>query len=56
MFDSFSDWNPQNDVQAMARCHRIGQSKSVTVYRVITRRSFEADMLERASKKLGLER
>ena len=39
----------------MARCHRIGQSKHVTVYRLITRRSFEAEMFERASKKLGLE-
>ncbi len=27
IFDS--DWNPQNDVQAMARCHRIGQKKQV---------------------------
>ncbi len=53
IFDS--DWNPQNDVQAMARCHRIGQTKSVTIYRLITRKSFEAEMFERASKKLGLE-
>ena len=29
LFDS--DWNPQNDVQAMARCHRIGQTRQVTV-------------------------
>merc|ERR1711991_525389 len=42
IFDS--DWNPQNDVQAMARCHRIGQTKQVKVYRLITRRSFEAEM------------
>ena len=53
IFDS--DWNPQNDVQAMARCHRIGQSKNVTIYRLITRRSFEAEMFDRASRKLGLE-
>jgi SNF2 family DNA or RNA helicase len=53
IFDS--DWNPQNDVQAMARCHRIGQKKDVTIYRLITRRSFEAEMFERASRKLGLE-
>ena len=53
IFDS--DWNPQNDIQAMARCHRIGQSKNVTVYRLITRKSFESEMFERASKKLGLE-
>merc|ERR1711871_381889 len=53
IFDS--DWNPQNDVQAMARCHRIGQTKDVKIYRLITRRSFEAEMFEAASKKLGLE-
>lgn len=53
IFDS--DWNPQNDVQAQARCHRIGQTKSVRIYRLITSRSFEAEMFERASKKLGLE-
>lgn len=39
----------------MARCHRIGQKKQVTVYRLITRRSFEAEMFHRASRKLGLE-
>eukprot|EP01050_Picozoa_sp_SAG11_P053368 SAG11_NODE_31462_length_291_cov_1.864583_1_plen_78_part_01 len=33
IFDS--DWNPQNDVQAQARCHRIGQSKNVQVYRLL---------------------
>jgi hypothetical protein len=53
IFDS--DWNPQNDVQAQARCHRIGQTKSVRIYRLITSRSFEAEMFERASRKLGLE-
>jgi hypothetical protein len=53
IFDS--DWNPQNDIQAMARCHRIGQSKNVKIYRLITRRSFEQEMFDRASKKLGLE-
>lgn len=31
IFDS--DFNPQNDLQAQARCHRIGQTKSVKVYR-----------------------
>lgn len=51
-----SDWNPQNDVQAQARCHRIGQTKEVMVYRLITRKSFEAEMFDRASLKLGLER
>jgi len=53
IFDS--DWNPQNDVQAQARCHRIGQTKNVMIYRLITSRSFEQEMFDRASKKLGLE-
>ncbi|KAF4676627.1 choline dehydrogenase 7 [Perkinsus chesapeaki] len=50
-----SDWNPQNDMQAQARCHRIGQSKEVKVYRLITRNSYEERMFDVASKKLGLE-
>ena len=53
IFDS--DWNPQNDVQAMARCHRIGQKRKVHIYRLVTRNTFEGEMFERASKKLGLE-
>ncbi|KAJ1444677.1 hypothetical protein M885DRAFT_474220, partial [Pelagophyceae sp. CCMP2097] len=51
-----SDWNPQNDVQAQARCHRLGQTRDVAVYRLVARRSFEGEMLARASRKLGLER
>jgi SNF2 family DNA or RNA helicase len=53
LFDS--DWNPQNDVQAQARCHRIGQTKDVRIYRLVTSRSFEQEMFDRASRKLGLE-
>ncbi|XP_071091615.1 chromodomain-helicase-DNA-binding protein 8-like isoform X2 [Haliotis cracherodii] len=51
-----SDWNPQNDLQAQARCHRIGQQKSVKVYRLITRNSYEREMFDRASLKLGLDK
>ena len=51
-----SDWNPQNDVQAMARSHRIGQSKRVKVFRLVTANTYESEMVERANKKLGLER
>ncbi|EDV21179.1 uncharacterized protein TRIADDRAFT_30634 [Trichoplax adhaerens] len=54
IFDS--DWNPQNDLQAQARCHRIGQSKAVKVYRLITQNSYEREMFDRASLKLGLDR
>jgi chromodomain-helicase-DNA-binding protein 7 len=53
IFDS--DWNPQNDVQATARAHRIGQTQEVQVYRLITARTYEAQMFARASKKLGLD-
>jgi chromodomain-helicase-DNA-binding protein 7 len=50
-----SDWNPQNDVQAIARAHRIGQTEEVKVYRLISKKTYEAQMYERASKKLGLD-
>ena len=50
-----SDWNPQNDVQAIARAHRIGQTEEVKVYRLISKKTYEAEMYRRASKKLGLD-
>ena len=50
-----SDWNPQNDVQATARAHRIGQQSEVQCYRLVTAKTYEATMFERASKKLGLD-
>lgn len=54
IFDS--DWNPQNDLQAQARCHRIGQTKSVKIYRLITRNTYEREMFDRAGMKLGLDK
>ena len=51
---TLTDWNPQNDVQAMARAHRIGQTKDVRIYRLITAKTYEAEMFKRASRKLGL--
>eukprot|EP00536_Pseudo-nitzschia_multiseries_P008966 jgi/Psemu1/199531/e_gw1.239.51.1 len=53
IFDS--DWNPQNDIQAMARCHRIGQTKSVKVYRLLTRKTYEMQMFHMSSLKMGLD-
>ncbi|KAJ3825138.1 SNF2 family N-terminal domain-containing protein [Lentinula raphanica] len=50
-----SDWNPQADLQAMDRAHRIGQTKQVYVYRFITEGSVEERMLERAAQKLRLD-
>jgi ATP-dependent DNA helicase len=51
-----SDWNPQQDMQAMDRCHRIGQTKPVLVFRLITANSVEEKMLAKAESKLKLER
>ncbi|KAI8375142.1 SNF2 family N-terminal domain-containing protein [Blakeslea trispora] len=53
IFDS--DWNPQNDLQAMSRAHRIGQTKSVNVYRFVTKGTMEEDIIERAKRKMVLE-
>ncbi|DAZ94104.1 TPA: hypothetical protein N0F65_007938 [Lagenidium giganteum] len=54
IFDS--DWNPQNDLQAQARAHRIGQTHSVKIYRLITRKTYEMHMFHKASLKLGLDK
>jgi len=53
IFDS--DWNPQADLQAMARAHRIGQKRPVTVYRLVSKETIEEEVLERARNKLLLE-
>jgi SNF2 family DNA or RNA helicase len=53
IFDS--DWNPQNDLQAMARAHRIGQKNIVNIYRLVCRNTVEEDILERAKKKMVLD-
>ena len=53
IFDS--DWNPQADLQAMARAHRIGQTKPVSVYRLVSKETIEEEILERARNKLMLE-
>ncbi|KAG8533252.1 uncharacterized protein KY384_002035 [Bacidia gigantensis] len=53
LFDS--DWNPQADLQAMARAHRIGQTKPVSIYRLVAKETVEEEVLERARNKLMLE-
>ncbi|VEU22047.1 DEKNAAC103044 [Brettanomyces naardenensis] len=50
-----SDWNPQADLQAMDRAHRIGQKKQVKVFRLVTENAIEEKILERASQKLRLD-
>lgn len=46
-----SDWNPTVDQQAMDRTHRLGQTKQVTVYRLICKDTIEERMLQRAREK-----
>ncbi|XP_070142575.1 chromodomain-helicase-DNA-binding protein 1 isoform X4 [Drosophila kikkawai] len=53
IFDS--DWNPQNDLQAQARAHRIGQKNQVNIYRLVTARSVEEQIVERAKQKMVLD-
>jgi superfamily II DNA or RNA helicase len=52
IFDS--DWNPQHDIQAMSRSHRLGQKKEVKIYRLLTRNTIEEHIFSTANKKLGL--
>ena len=44
----------QNDLQAMARCHRIGQSKEVTIYRLVCKDTYEQQVFECSSRKYGV--
>ncbi|XP_070171806.1 chromodomain-helicase-DNA-binding protein 1 isoform X3 [Polyergus mexicanus] len=53
IFDS--DWNPQNDLQAQARAHRIGQKNKVNIYRLVTKKSVEEEIVERAKQKMVLD-
>ncbi|EWC48367.1 hypothetical protein DRE_02136 [Drechslerella stenobrocha 248] len=53
IFDS--DWNPQADLQAMARAHRIGQKNHVMIYRFVSKDTIEEEVLERARVKLLME-
>lgn len=54
LFDS--DWNPQQDLQAQDRAHRIGQTRPVIVYRFATKGTVEAVLLDRADGKRRLEK
>ena len=49
-----SDWNPQADLQAMARVHRLGQTKTVHIYRLCAAGTAEERVLQRSQKKLYL--
>lgn len=51
-----SDWNPTIDSQAMDRAHRLGQTRQVTVYRLITRNTIEERIRKRALQKEEVQR
>lgn len=51
-----SDWNPTIDSQAMDRAHRLGQTRQVTVYRMITRSTIEERIRKRAQQKEEVQR
>jgi SWI/SNF-related matrix-associated actin-dependent regulator of chromatin subfamily A member 5 len=50
-----SDWNPQADLQAQDRAHRIGQKREVQVFRFVTEHTVEEKIVERAQQKLKLD-
>jgi SWI/SNF-related matrix-associated actin-dependent regulator of chromatin subfamily A member 5 len=50
-----SDWNPQVDLQAMDRVHRIGQTKPVLIYRLICESTIEEKIIERQAMRLKLD-
>ncbi|RCN40765.1 protein, SNF2 family [Ancylostoma caninum] len=49
-----SDWNPTMDAQAQDRCHRIGQTRNVTIFRLISERTIEENILRKAIQKRRL--
>jgi len=50
-----SDWNPAMDAQAQDRCHRIGQTRDVHIYRLVTESTIEENILKKANQKRLLD-
>mmetsp|Transcript_13824 Transcript_13824/g.33751 ORF Transcript_13824/g.33751 Transcript_13824/m.33751 type:complete len:1940 (-) Transcript_13824:255-6074(-) len=46
-----TDWNPAMDLQAQDRCHRIGQTREVHIYRLVTRNTIEENILKKSNQK-----
>merc|ERR1719163_371088 len=50
-----SDWNPAMDLQAQDRAHRIGQTREVHIYRLISERTIEENILKKSKQKQHLD-
>jgi helicase SWR1 len=50
-----TDWNPAMDKQAQDRCHRIGQTRNVTIYRLISEHTIEENILMKSIQKRRLD-
>ncbi|KAK6590728.1 SWI SNF2 family ATpase with a HSA domain at the N-terminus [Cryptosporidium xiaoi] len=50
-----SDWNPAMDRQAMDRCHRIGQTRDVSIYRLISEWTIEENIFRKQLQKRLLD-
>ena len=51
-----TDWNPAMDAQAQDRCHRIGQTREVHIYRLVTQYTIEENILKKAQQRRTLSR
>ncbi|CAL1271150.1 unnamed protein product [Larinioides sclopetarius] len=51
-----TDWNPQNDLQAQDRCHRIGQTKPVVVYHLMVPNTYDEKIFNHSATKRKLEK
>ncbi|KAL0045752.1 hypothetical protein WJX82_003498 [Trebouxia sp. C0006] len=50
-----SDWNPAMDAQAQDRCHRIGQTREVHIYRLVSEKTIEENILTKSDQKRQLD-
>lgn len=50
-----NDWNPTMDAQATDRAHRIGQTRKVSVYRLVTKNTIEERIVKRAKQKQSVQ-
>ncbi len=51
-----SDWNPSMDAQAQDRAHRIGQTRDVHIYRLVSEHTIEENILSKANQKRELNK